>query len=295
MKNKDYIIILGSGLSINALTDDERYLLNQCSVKIGINKYAAYYNLAKITPTHIYYTDDYYDASRNFFMSMISKLKNDDLSNLTFIVSKNFKKILSKNSFDFLFKKCMLLFNKILYKIFSITIFKKILFRLKISYNYKEYDKLVHLKILRLPKKSKVQSITINSHVKKDTPWANSIEEPIYHFKGSLSTVFNYVSIFFKGRDILLVGVDFNSSDYFFEEELDKLEFDSKDWTYDLRKKENKHYSIIETNGVKMDDEIPFMLNELRKRDINVYSLNKNSYLVEKGFVTFKNFNENTK
>lgn len=282
---KDYIIVLGSGVSINNLSDEERLFINSCSVKIGINKYAAYYNQAGIVPTHIYYTDDYYDASRNFFMNMVKKLRGQKLSNLTFIVSNNFNQILARNTFDFLLKKIIVGFKKLAFLTFNLRLFKSLFYRLRIKYDYKEQQKLSKLEVLMLPADSKVQNIRIDSHIKRDTAFAKSIDDPMYHFKGSLSTVFNYVSIFFKGKDVLLVGVDFNSSDYFFEEELDKLTFDTKDWTYELRKKENKHYSIIETNGVKMDDELPFMLDQLRYHNINVYSANEKSYLVEKGFV----------
>jgi hypothetical protein len=89
-----------------------------------------------------------------------------------------------------------------------------------------------------------------------------------------------------------LVGVDFNTPDYFFENELSKLKFDTKDWTYELRKREKKHYSIIETEGKKIDDDFPYMVDQLGKTGNVMYSINQKSYLVEKSFVNHIDFNE---
>lgn len=276
---KDYIVVLGSGISINSLSDEEREFIDSRKVKIAINKYAAFYQKARIVPTHIYFTDDYYESSRNFFEYMINFLNKERVPNLTFIVSKSMFPMLAKNKSQYLQKKFKNLIKDL----------KEIFLNL-----YKSSKKRTSHKIntLKLPLDSKIQSVEIVSHIKKGTPWAKKLEEPLYHFKGSLSSVLNYISIFYSNKKVLLVGVDFNTSSYFFEEELSELKFQTKDWTSELSKNENKHYSIIRTNGVKMDDEIPFMITELKKRQIELLSINKNSYLVEQDFVKYIDLNK---
>ena len=274
---EDYVVVLGSGLSINNLTDQERKLLDSCKVKIAINKFAAFYNKAGIVPTHIYYTDDYYESSRNFFEYMVQYLRKDKLANLTFIVSKRMFPMLAQTRFQYILKK-------IREKKIHLSEVWDIYFS-KAKKNTNKDLLLERINILQLPPKSKLQIVEIRSYIDKGTAWAKSLKEPLYHFKGSLSTVLNYISIFYPNKKVLLVGVDFNTADYFFEKELNNLNFNTKDWTYNLRKKENKHYSIIMTDGVKMDDEIPFMIEQLYKRNIQLFSVNKDSYLVKEGFV----------
>ena len=77
------IVVLGSGLSINNLTDKEREMINACPVKISINKYAAFFDLAGIAPTHIFFTDDYYESSILFFQYLVETLKRKKLNDLT--------------------------------------------------------------------------------------------------------------------------------------------------------------------------------------------------------------------
>lgn len=258
---KDCVLVLGSGKSILDLTDKERELLNTCEVKIGINKYAAFYELAGIEPTHVYFHDDHYESSVLFFQYLVKKIKKNRLKNITFIVSENTSKTLEKKYIQYGLNNMLYYFEKI----FNSEFLKK--------------------KFFLIPKNYNVVPIRIDNYIKKGTPWAKKIKEPLYHFKGSFSTVLNYISICYPNKTILLAGVDFNSSDYFFERELEKLSFETKDWTYQLRKNHNKHYSIIETDGVKMDEELPFMINELGKTQNKVLSLNNKSYLVENGYV----------
>lgn len=258
---KDCVLVLGSGKSILNLTKSERELLNTCEVKIGINKYAAFYELAGIEPSHVYFHDDHYESSVLFFQYLIKKIKKNRLKNITLIVSESTAKKLIK--------------NKIQYYINTIIFYHKKIFK----------NKYPKKKVLLIPKNYNIQTIRIENYIKKCTPWAKKKEDPLYHFKGSFSTVLNYISIFYPNKTVLLVGVDFNTSDYFFESELEKLSFETKDWTYELRKNHNKHYSVIETDGVKMDEELPFMIDELAKTNNKMLSLNIKSYLVENGFV----------
>jgi hypothetical protein len=68
---------------------------------------------------------------------------------------------------------------------------------------------------------------------------------------------------------------------------LKELPFETKDWTTNISRENNKHFSIIDYKGTKMDDEFPFVIEKLASTGNVMYSISKNSYLVEKGFVGY--------
>lgn len=290
---EDCVLVLGSGRSILKLTQTERDLLNTCKVKIGINKYAAFYELSEIIPTHIYFVDDY-DASSVRMLNYIFKLfRKNKIKKRTFIISKNYKGLIFNNYFMFIISKQFNYF-KLNVILLLVKLARRILKRFSVNH-FNNFNFFLNRKIKvnpisrynLLPNQAKVQYINVQDSVSKGNKWAKSITEPLYHFKGSFSTVLNYISILYPNRTILLIGVDFNSSDYFFEKELDKLNFNTKDWTYEIRKSQNKHFSIIETHGVKIDDELPFMLDKLVDSNNQIYSLSESSYLVYNNYVKY--------
>ncbi|HLT42694.1 MAG TPA: hypothetical protein VKZ95_08325, partial [Sphingobacteriaceae bacterium] len=85
-KNKT-VVILGSGLSINNLTEEQKQHINQCEVRIAINKFAAFYKIAGIVPTHVYFLDSFSKASINFLRYIFDVIRKDKLKNITFLLS----------------------------------------------------------------------------------------------------------------------------------------------------------------------------------------------------------------
>lgn len=288
---KDCVLVLGSGKSILDLSINEQELLNTCEVKIGINKYTAFYELAGIEPSHVYF-EDVHDLSSILMLKHIFKLlRKKNKKEITFIVSELYKNQLYKNQFSFLIIKIrchvkvflnffLVNLGRKTLKLINTKLFNEFVFYLS---NYLKTKPILFYNLI--PKKAIIQFINIRHCENKENFWAYKLNEPLYHFKGSFSSVLNYISICFPNKTILLAGVDFDTSDYFFEDELEKLNFKTKDWTYDLRKKYDKHYSILETNGVKIDDAFPFMLEKLKETNNKMYSLTEKSYLVKSGFV----------
>jgi hypothetical protein len=149
-------------------------------------------------------------------------------------------------------------------------------------------DRLKLLRFSVLPKKSKIHYIDIQNWDKRGNFWAKTMNQKLFHYRGSFTSVLNYISIKYPNHDVFLAGVDFNSFGYFFSEKaLSELPFSTNDWTTGISKNNNKHFSIIDYNGTKMDDELPFIINELSKTGNKMYSLSKKSYLVENGFVEY--------
>lgn len=292
---KDWVVVLGSGKSILDLTDYERSILDSCKVKIGINKYSAFYELAGIEPTHIYFFDDHDKSAMNFLKLIFEKFVNQCKKNKTFIVSKNYQNYL----FESKIKCCFLKYrNTFIINLKTNTIkFGRYFFK-KISIQFfNEYKRRIEglltkdsFRFTQIPKQSTIQFIDNQNWLDRGNKWAKTIQEPLYHYRGSLSSVFNYISICFPNKKVLLVGVDLNTDEYFFENELKNVDFNTTDWTTAIVKGKKKHFSIIDFNGTKIDDELPFMIKNLKLSGNLLFSVSKSSYLVSKGFVQNINF-----
>lgn len=265
--------------------------MNSANIKIGTNKYAAFYSKAAITPLHVYFLVDYSNNIIRFLKYLISNLKFREFKNMTLIISDRYKNTFFTNSFSCFFsylknliliivQNLIIFTGKILISKINFPVFKNL------KYGVKRYCNVNKpLRFNSIPASWEVEYLTVNSWKDKSSRWATSLEEDIYHYRGSLTTVLNYVSIKFPGRKILLVGVDLNTSNYFFEEELKKLPFSTEDWTTELTKNNNKHFSVIEYEGTSLEDVFPQIVNNLKKTKNQIYCLNEQSWLVEKGYV----------
>lgn len=263
MKNKE-VIVLGSGMSILDLSQDEIDYINQCEVIISVNKFMAFYKQSGIIPTHSYFVDNY-ETSNRFFLGYIFDIcRKDNLKGLTFILNREIS-----------YLKRVLIENIVVFKA------KRLLQLLKYGKNMDfSYPFLI-------PRKCKFEFIEHQDWLAGDC-WATDLNEPLFHFRGSLTTVLNYISIKFPYYTIKLVGNDFNSPRYFFQESLDKLAFEWKDWTTPIVSKNKKHFSAVEYNGTTIFDKFDFIVENLNRTGNSLYSCNRNSLLVEKGAVEYR-------
>lgn len=268
----DKVIILGSGMSILDLTGEEVRFINRCKSVIAVNKFMAFYERTGIVPTHVYFVDTSY--SSYFFLNHIFDLCcRNNLSNVTFILSKRMQRRTYKKTL----KK---LYLKLVVAVYDFLRFIK----------RREIDILKELfedrKLLFLRDNFKYLYIKHEDWL-KGGEWAYSLHTKLFHYRGSLTTVLNLCAIMFPGNDIFLVGNDFNGTSYFYEDDLDKLDFKWKDWTYDKIKSEGKHFSFIDYKGTKMTDAFPYIIDCLEKTKNKLYCTNSNSLLVKEGFVDY--------
>ncbi|WP_299060167.1 hypothetical protein [uncultured Polaribacter sp.] len=287
----DYVVVLGSGLSVNDLNPKERVLINSCPTKIGINKYAAFYKKAEISPTHVYFLDDFSHSSVLILKHIINFLKKQSFKEVNFILSKGYIGYFKKTKFSYLLSKVISGINLFFYKTL-IFLLRKTLKTLKydifisiknrIQYLLKPKD-LIKFNVI--PDNFKLEYISVQNWIARGNKWATTIKEDLYHYRGSLTTVLNYISINFPNKKILFVGVDFNSPHYFFQEELNKLNISATDWTSEFINTEKKHFSIIDYKNTKIDDEFPFIIKSLKETGNTIYSVSEKAYLVEKGFI----------
>lgn len=267
-------IVLGCGESINDLSEEELDHINRCKVVLAVNKFAAYYKKAGIIPTHVYYVDDHENS--NFFLQyMFDVLLKDGLSNLHFILNKRFIHNNSTSRLVLYFKWIPL---KILQGFQRVFIMK---FNTPRAWLFAPLRFLkgffIKTWLFRVPPSCAFTYVKPNY---EGNIWAKSFDEPVYHFRGSLTSAMNCISILAPGIPVKLVGTDFYGSRYFFEEALADLSFSCDGWPTEMAKKEDKHYSAIAIDNETMFDRFYEVMSGLKETGNTLCVCNPRSLLV---------------
>lgn len=256
--NNNEIIILGSGMSILELSEAEIEYINQCPVRIAVNKFMAFYKKVNIMPTHVYYVDSYQTSVILFLQHIFNVCRQDQLKNLTFILGQhlNHKRIISNPLYFYLRQQ------------------------------YLKIKKINDINFFLVPQNCYFEFISHQSTL-EGNEWSNTLEQPLFHYRGSLSTVLNYVSIKYPHHPVKLIGVDFNSPGYFFQDELNNLNFDWQDWTTPITQEKKIHFSAIPYKGTTIFDKFDFMVEHLKRSGNEIFSCNSNSILVQKKLIEY--------
>lgn len=270
----DDVIVLGSGKSISNLSNAEIDYINRCKTVIALNKFMIGYKMAGILPTHIFFLDCHENSLKilNYIFGICIR---DNLDGLTFVVASQMSELTYKTWQEWLkwwFKK-------------NLDNTKQLFKRQKVSTLLS--DLLGSFTLYRVPQKSDFV-FTSHNHWLLGGEWATDISMPLYHYRGSLTSVLNYASIISPGRDIYLVGNDFNSSEYFFQKELQKLPFQWEDSTAQIVREKNKHFSVIEYEGKTIFDKLPFIVQKLKDNGNDIFCVNPDSLLVTSGNIPYK-------
>lgn len=251
------VFILGSGCSLGELTREEIDYINRAEGVIALNKYMAFYKLLDIMPTHVFFVDTH-PGSLAFLQYIFEVCIRDNLQGLTYILDRSVRWRISASPPEQFVRKMILRLRKLESKPI----------------------------IFQAPRNSHFEYIT-RPYSTVGGEWASSLDQPLFHFRGSLTTALNYASIKYPNRRIKLVGVDMNSPKYFFQEELEKLEFEWRDWTTPIIEKAGKHFSAIEYKGVTMFDRFDYVIEQLKRTNNELVNCYRESLLVTKGFTPY--------
>jgi hypothetical protein len=268
MKHKE-IIILGSGTSINDLSKEEIAYINNCEAIIAVNKFMAYYKKTGIKPNMVYYVDNYHINVKQFLNYIFKVCRRDGLTNITFFVSKNIRNTLFVDFLPYIFEKTKYVFKRFVRKLLygkSKTFIEKFFFLAPKNNNFMYVKNQTYL-------------------VGGD--WAESLDEVLFQYRGSLSTVLNLSTILYPGYTIKLIGTDFNSGKYFFDNELQDIEISWQDHTTEKVREEDTHWSVLPIKGTTMFDKFPFILNKLKENNNEIYCCNKQSLLVTENYIPY--------
>lgn len=255
---KKEVFVLGSGASINRLTKEEKTYINQAEVRIAMNKFTAFYKKAGIIPSHVFFVDAHSPSATKMLQQIFDLCHEDGLVDMHFIANVKVKNQVFQNK--------------------------------SLSYYFHKYHPISlhrHHPYYLIKSPFTIEYIDLYQYLEGGT-WAKSIKEKLFHFRSSLTTVLNYVAIHYPGYTIKLVGVDLNSKNYFFEEELDELDFSASDWTTQYTKKEDKHFTVQNFQGTNLLDKMTFMVEELKKTGNELVCCTKSSLLVEENYLDYQ-------
>jgi hypothetical protein len=265
-------VVLGSGQSILDLSDQERERLNRAECRLALNKYAAFSELAGITPTHVFFLDDYDMTCRRFLQHIFNRCIESSDSNLTFVIPRRSRNRLRTCSAEELQRRQGRL--------------EWLGFRQPPFALYRPVTPRFPGKYL-VPKDAQFE-FTTHHEWRTGGEWATSLNQPLFHFRGSLTSALNYLSIQFPGWPVRLVGTDFAGGEYFFQSELDQLGFEWRDWTTPLVAEANLHFSAQQFEGTTMFDRFEFIVEQMERTGTPLVCQSRNSALVKRQLVAWE-------
>ncbi|WP_438961881.1 hypothetical protein [Nonlabens sp.] len=269
----NWVVILGSGTSISHLPYDLKRWLNNQQVRIALNKFGYFYEVANIEPNELFFLD-FHDENARHFLKLALRKTNDCVH--TYYLNCNFKKYFSTNILKFCLKFIPFIIYKIKYYFYtfikkSLKLLSKDFHDAKVKYFYiSEVYKPILLK-----KNKKYIFLKPHSSGSVDNDWARSLDERLYHHRGSISTLLNLISIKYSNHKILMLGVDLVKGGYFFQKQLDDhySKYNrGRDWTYDKMLKQNKHFTAIKYQGTTIFEAFEFMLGNLKNSNNDVFA-----------------------
>lgn len=254
MKNRE-CFVLGCGGSLLDLTEEEKNYINNCECVLAFNKYLIFHELVGIKPTH-YLLGDTTVKSDLMFEETLKKCVTSYEEPIQFILHSSYKEKFEQYSAN-----GRRLIKDICGDQFSDERYSEIV---KNAIYIERTDWL------------------------KGGDWAHSLEDKIFHFRGSLSGAINICNILHPSYDIKLLGVDLNNHAYFFQE---IIEAHPEKWGVFLNRltpDSKEHETIVSFHGVGgIQDMFPFIRKNLSRSGSNLYCCNPESYLTENNIVPY--------
>jgi len=254
------IYLIGSGYSINELTDQDRAIINGAKVRIALNKFTVFHKKSGLRPNYTYFIDYHNKHAKEFIQRTIATIKDSELKNdMTLVLHKNVAGRLypSKN---------------LAYKLQALN-----------PLNY------IHFKRPRfiLDYEVKVDFVKIGDFMKLSA-WADSFDEELFHYRSSLTSALNYITLKFDPCKIVLVGVDLNKSAYFYQEEIEATQVHDNNKFRAEEKKADKHFTALAYKGTSMIDNFHHVTSNLYSRGFTLVSSNPNSLFAEQGICPYE-------
>jgi hypothetical protein len=283
-KGTSDIIVIGSGYSLKNLSQEEIDYINGCDLVFALNKYVVFYEKLNILPSHVYFVDMHANSLK-FLNYIFEFCANKGLEGIIFILNKKLDGKVYRSKIDLYqinIRRIILnSFSNKKNKFIAVLSTLKKLWKLAVKTDWYLGGYFI------LPKNCSVQFVTCSGML-EDVKWAGSLDETLFHFRTSFTSLLNYISIKYPGRDIKLVGTDFNKGEYFFQEELDKLKLEWRDSLWDATVKNDKHFAVQKFKGTNMMDKMDYVTANLKKTGNKIFCCNPDSLLVKKQFVSHK-------
>ncbi len=251
--------IIGSGRSLLSLTRKEKEYLANHPNTLALNKYLLFYEKIGVLPKSMFAADSHYPSPKLIFQT-IDKI--ECLGNkITYYLDEYYRKL------------------------FVIPPQESV-------WSRKRRDKMFEENGYVAPLGFDYSNLVFFKHqfgVYSGFSWAKTLKEPLYWFHTSLLTAINLANIIYPNCDIKLLGIDLQSPEAFYHEEIMKKE-EMLDKHYRKSIKElGKHPTAIATtsDGRTMFDALQRIVLELDKLGTKLLCCNPNSKLVLDGICKY--------
>lgn len=254
------IFLIGCSRSVLDLLPEERARINRARCVLGLNKFVYFRRIAGITPTHAWFAD-YHPPSPRILGDIFDACRRDGLRGLTFVLDACYEKRLRIGA---------------------------------IRYNAARVRRRLQLRLrrgwisplMRAPSGCRYEFITRHDWLEGGR-WATRIDEPLYSLRTAFTSALNYLAIRYPGSTISLVGTDFNTSGYFFEEEMRRMRLPWDDWTVAIQAERGIHSAAIEYGGSTVFDGFPYMKEQLGRAGVRLTCNNPTSETVLRGLASY--------
>lgn len=262
--------VVGCGRSLLDLSADEIAHVNRAELVLVFNKFVMFHEKVGIRPTH-FYLGDVNPKADIYLEETLRRVTEGVLPNLQLILSRTYQLPLLAR---------MRHFGWVLWRCVRNAALRRWPAR------FRHHAALVRLS-RRLRNLDGVRYVERCPWLEEDA-WAETLDEPVLHYRGSLSDCINLACILAPGAVIKLLGVDLTDHVYFFQEE---LEADPERWALLLKRgtpDAKEHETLIGIRGSGgIQDRIPYMREQVRRRGGELVCCNSRSYLVEHGLVPY--------
>lgn len=254
----DEIYLVGCSRSILDLTSEERERINRARCAIGLNKFIYFHKIAGILPTHVWFADNH-PPGPQILDDIFACCRRDGLRGLTFILSPYYRHGLRVGSLRYNLGRLRRLLRR----------------RRGNTWN-----------LMHAPPGCRFEFV--RRHNSPDGgQWARRLDEPLYSLRTSFTSALNYLSIRHPGSTIRIVGSDFNTSGYFFDEEMQRQGLLWDDWTATMQAEHKTHSAAIEYSGATVFDGFPYIKEHLDRSGIRLTCNNPKSETVLRGLATY--------
>ena len=251
----DEVFLLGSGRSVLDLDPEEVAYINRSRCVLALNKFVLYHDVIGIVPTHIWFTEIHHPGPA-ILRYIVRYCRRQGLEGLTFIVIRA-----GGTFYD----------SPLAY------------WKDRLIQGMRRLDTWqIHL----LPPRSRVEVVRLH-HWLRGGEWAASLDQPLFHLRTSFTCALNYLAVKYPGSTIKLVGTDFNTPGYFFDEQIGRHNLDFSDWTTRVQAEHRTHFAVVEHEGRTVIDAFPYMRRQLDLTRNRLLCPNPESEVVLRGLASY--------
>jgi hypothetical protein len=273
-RNAD-VILLGSGRSVLDLGPGQLAHLRGARCVLALNKYLAVHDLLGVVPTHVLFLD-LHPPAPEVLVALFRVCARDGLRDVTFVLNERYRDLLPGAPGAGRRPRAAPRGGPAGPRAW--------LSRARSAARW--VAALRRRRALRPPPGCPLEFVALTDWLDEHSAWARSLAEPLFHYRISLGTALNYLALRHPGSHVRLVGVDFNSPGYFFQEEMERRGHRWDDWT--TARAGAGHFALVEHAGGTFFDRLPYVLARLSEHGVRLTCASPTSEMVLRGGVAYE-------